>query len=70
MYVTFADLPNMGSPEAPWEVPFGVVTEGMKTIVDKLYTGYGEQQPFNPNGVDQSRLQEEGNSYLRYRTIV
>jgi peptidyl-prolyl cis-trans isomerase A (cyclophilin A) len=38
--------------------PFGRVTEGMN-VVDKLYTGYG-----NNNVPDQGRITTEGNAYL------
>jgi peptidyl-prolyl cis-trans isomerase A (cyclophilin A) len=36
--------------------PFGEVVEGMDTIVDKIYAGYGERP-------DQGRLQSEGKAY-------
>lgn len=65
MFITFRDLPHLGSPDAPWETPLGVVTRGMNTVVDKLYNGYGDQKPFNPDGVDQRMVQTEGNAYLR-----
>jgi peptidyl-prolyl cis-trans isomerase A (cyclophilin A) len=37
--------------------PFGTVTEGMETVVDKIYSGYG-QRP------DQGRITAEGKAYL------
>lgn len=49
-------------------MPFGVVTKGMETVIDKLYNGYGDQQGFNPEGVSQGKLQQQGNDYLRYST--
>jgi len=44
--------------------PFAkVVGDGM-TVVDKLYSGYGEGAP-GGSGPDQSRIQSEGNKYLK-----
>lgn len=57
-------MPHLG--KTPWETPLGIVTQGMDTVVDKFYTGYGDQQPFNENGINQGTLQTRGNAYLRY----
>ena len=43
--------------------PFGRVIEGMD-VVDKINSEYGEGAP-NGNGPDQSRIQAEGNAYLK-----
>jgi len=43
--------------------PFGEVVKGMD-VVAKLYSGYGEGAP-DGNGPSQSKLQEEGNAYLK-----
>ena len=43
--------------------PFGKVIEGMD-VVDSLYNGYGEGPP-DGSGPDQSRVQREGNEYLK-----
>jgi len=43
--------------------PFGRVVEGL-SVVDKLYSGYGEGAPRGP-GPDQGRAQAEGNDYFR-----
>jgi peptidyl-prolyl cis-trans isomerase A (cyclophilin A) len=43
--------------------PFGRVVEGM-TVVDALYSGYGEGAP-RGMGPEQGRAQMEGNRYLR-----
>lgn len=43
--------------------PFGQVTSGM-SVVDALYSGYGEGAP-SGRGPDQSRIQREGNAYLK-----
>jgi peptidyl-prolyl cis-trans isomerase A (cyclophilin A) len=37
---------------------FGLVVEGMETVVDKLYSGYGESP-------DQEAITRRGNSYLK-----
>jgi peptidyl-prolyl cis-trans isomerase A (cyclophilin A) len=42
--------------------PFGEVTTGM-SVVDKLYSGYGEGQP-SGNGPSQGALTSQGNAYL------
>lgn len=42
--------------------PFGQVVSGM-SVVDALYSGYGEGAP-GGQGPEQGRIQQEGNSYL------
>lgn len=42
---------------------FGEVTSGMDTVVDKLYSGYGEGAP-RGRGPEQGKIQSEGNAYL------
>jgi len=42
--------------------PIGQVIEGME-VVDKFYSAYGDGPP-RGRGVDQGRLQSEGNAYL------
>jgi hypothetical protein len=51
--------------QAPWETPFGIVTEGFEDVVLNFYTGYGEMMPFNEQGVKQGQIFTEGNAYLR-----
>ncbi|CAN0000226.1 unnamed protein product [Discosporangium mesarthrocarpum] len=63
VFITLKDQHSLG--KAPWETPFGLVTSGMRSIVDKLYTGYGDQEGYNKGGVSQEKLQRYGNSYLR-----
>jgi hypothetical protein len=46
------------------------VTEGFDDVVMKFYTGYGDQKPFNKDGVDQGKIHVEGNEYLRYGGII
>lgn len=65
LFITFRDLKHLGTPKTPWEVPFGVVTHGMDTVIDKLYQGYGDQYDFNPGGVNQGKLMRVGNGYLK-----
>jgi len=43
--------------------PFGRVVDGL-SVVDKLYSGYGEGAPRGP-GPDQGRAQSGGNEYFR-----
>ncbi len=43
--------------------PFGKVVEGMD-VVDKLYSGYGEQSGGGMRAGKQGKLFEEGNAYL------
>lgn len=63
LFITFKDMPHLG--KTPWETPFGRVTQGMETVVDKFYQGYGDQYPFNEDGINQGTLQQRGNEYLR-----
>jgi peptidyl-prolyl cis-trans isomerase A (cyclophilin A) len=60
LFINFADnsrLDGMGF------APFGKVSEGMD-IVDKINGEYGEGAP-RGRGPDQSRIQEQGNAYLK-----
>lgn len=43
--------------------PFGEVIDGMETVVDELYSGYGEGAPRGA-GPNQHQLQAQGNDYL------
>jgi peptidyl-prolyl cis-trans isomerase A (cyclophilin A) len=44
--------------------PFAVVVEGMDTVVDAFYSGYGDMPPAGP-GPDPSKLAVEGDSYAQ-----
>jgi peptidyl-prolyl cis-trans isomerase A (cyclophilin A) len=60
LFINFGDnsrLDGMGF------APFGKVVDGMK-VVESLYNGYGEGAPTG-NGPSQSRIQSEGNVYLK-----
>lgn len=37
----------------------------MEDVIDKLYDGYGEINPFNKKGPDQGKIWQEGNEYLK-----
>jgi peptidyl-prolyl cis-trans isomerase A (cyclophilin A) len=59
VFINFGDnnrLDGMGF------APFGQIVSGM-SVVDALYSGYGEGAP-GGNGPDQGRVQQEGNAYL------
>ena len=43
--------------------PFGQVVEGMD-VVDQLYKGYGDSPAAGGKGPDQTRIRNEGNTYL------
>ncbi len=44
--------------------PFGRIVEGMESVVDSIYSGYGEASGGGVRAGDQSRLVTEGNAYL------
>jgi peptidyl-prolyl cis-trans isomerase A (cyclophilin A) len=58
----FINLANNKSLDSMGFTPFGKVIEGMG-VVDSLYSGYGEGAP-QGNGPDQSRITNQGKSYL------
>ncbi len=61
-FITFSDSDFLG--KAPWETPFGYIdAEGM-TVIDSVYSGYGDLKPFGGAAPDQGRIQAEGGSYL------
>ncbi len=60
VFINFKDnafLDNQGF------APFGQVVEGMDTVVDQLYSAYGDAPP-SGEGPDQGLLQNKGNAYL------
>lgn len=59
----FINFGNNSSLDHQGFAPFGKVVEGMD-VVDKIYGGYGDGAPFG-HGPDQSRIQMEGNAYLK-----
>jgi peptidyl-prolyl cis-trans isomerase A (cyclophilin A) len=60
LFISFKDNAFL---DAQGFAPFARVVEGM-TVVDSLYSGYGEGAP-RGMGPDQGRAQGEGNAYLR-----
>ncbi|MEE2897639.1 MAG: peptidylprolyl isomerase [Gemmatimonadota bacterium] len=44
--------------------PFARVVEGMESVVDSIYSGYGEDSGGGVRRGDQSRIVTEGNAYL------
>jgi peptidyl-prolyl cis-trans isomerase A (cyclophilin A) len=59
-FINFGDNSNLDNHGF---APFGEVVEGMD-VVDAIYSGYGEGAP-RGQGPDQSRIQAEGNTYLK-----
>jgi peptidyl-prolyl cis-trans isomerase A (cyclophilin A) len=55
---------NTSSLDGQGFAAFGTVTEGMDTVVDKLYSGYGEGGDMGGRGPTQGRLAAEGKPYL------
>ena len=62
IFINFKDNSMLDAQGFP---PFGKVVEGM-TVVDELYSGYGEGAPRGA-GPRQDRAQSEGNPYFRER---
>jgi peptidyl-prolyl cis-trans isomerase A (cyclophilin A) len=60
LFINYGD--NGSSLDRQGFAPFGEVTTGM-SVVDKLYSGYGEGQP-SGNGPSQGALTSQGNVYL------
>jgi peptidyl-prolyl cis-trans isomerase A (cyclophilin A) len=58
----FISYRDNGSLDQQGFAPFGEVTTGM-SVVDKLYSGYGEGQP-SGGGPSQGALTSQGNAYL------
>jgi peptidyl-prolyl cis-trans isomerase A (cyclophilin A) len=59
----FINLADNGRLDRLGFSPFGRVISGME-VVDKFYAEYGDGPP-RGNGPDQSRIQREGNAYLK-----
>ena len=59
----FINFKDNGMLDSMGFTPFGKVVSGMD-VVDSLYKGYGEGAP-RGSGPDQSRVQDEGNAYLK-----
>jgi homoserine O-acetyltransferase len=60
VFISTVDLSRL---DAGGFAPFGEVTEGMD-VVDRLYSGYGEESGGGLRGGDQSSIFAEGNAWL------
>ena len=64
LFIAFEYLDFLG--KEPWETPFGVaVGAESQATLDALFKGYGEMVPFNKKGIDQQKIQNQGNKYVR-----
>jgi peptidyl-prolyl cis-trans isomerase A (cyclophilin A) len=61
LFINFSNNANL---DGMGFTPVGVVTSGMDTVVDKIYSGYGEGQP-RGQGPAQPLAQMQGNAYLK-----
>jgi peptidyl-prolyl cis-trans isomerase A (cyclophilin A) len=61
MFINFSDNSNL---DGMGFAPFAKVMGDGMTVVDKIYSGYGEGAP-NGRGPDQARIQSEANKYLK-----
>ena len=59
----FINLVDNARLDAMGFAPFGKVVDGID-VVDQIYSGYGESAP-QGDGPDPSRIQSEGNEYLK-----
>lgn len=61
LFIALQDSRSLGT--QPWETPFAQV-ENM-SVVDSIYSGYGEMQAFGGRGPDSSQIAQYGNAVLR-----
>ena len=61
VYISMVDNTRL---DAQGFAPFGRVVEGMESVVDSIYSGYGEESGGGVRAGDQAPLVEEGNAYL------
>ncbi len=61
VYISMVDLSRL---DAQGFAPFGRVIAGMESVVDSIYSGYGEDSGGGVRRGDQSRIVAEGNAYL------
>jgi peptidyl-prolyl cis-trans isomerase A (cyclophilin A) len=61
LFINYKD--NGRSLDGQGFAPFGQVVEGME-VVDQLFKGYGDSQAAGGKGPDQTRIRNEGNTYL------
>ena len=63
VFITFLTGNQNGQPGAPWEVPFGEVTEGIEHVM-AFTDKYGDLPVFGGHCPDYGRLWEEGYDFL------
>ena len=61
VYINMVDNTRL---DATGFAPFGRIVEGMESVVDSIYSGYGEESGGGVRRGDQSRIVAEGNAYL------
>ena len=61
IYINMVDNSRL---DAQGFAPFGRVAEGMESVVDSIFSGYGEESGGGVRNGDQSRIVTEGNAYL------
>ncbi|HIE61297.1 MAG TPA: peptidylprolyl isomerase [Microbacterium sp.] len=61
VYISMVDNSRL---DAQGFSPFARVVEGMESVVDSIYSGYGEDSGGGVRQGDQSRIVTEGNAYL------
>ena len=61
VYISMADNTRLDAQGFP---PFGRVVQGMESVVDSIYSGYGESSGGGVRAGNQARLVEDGNAYL------
>ncbi len=61
VYISMVDNARL---DAQGFAPFARVVEGMESVVDSIYAGYGENSGGGVRRGDQSRIVSEGNAYL------
>ena len=61
VYISMVDNSRLDAQGFP---PFGRVVHGMESVVDSIYSGYGESSGGGVRAGNQARLVEGGNTYL------
>jgi kynurenine formamidase/cyclophilin family peptidyl-prolyl cis-trans isomerase len=61
LYINMVDNSRL---DARGFAPIGRVIDGMESVVDSIYSGYGEESGGGVRNGDQSRIVAEGNAYL------
>merc|ERR1719409_548304 len=65
LFICIGDMShNFG--QQSWETPIGAVAESSLDVLDRIETIYGDIAECNGAGPDTSRINAEGNAYLRH----